>query len=167
MNANHDQYVLFEVEGTTYGIPTAHVRHIEMIEHVTVVPNASPAIDGVVFSRGQVIPALNLRARFGFARVAHTVRSRLVFVQMRDRVVGLVVDSAREFLKIASDTVRPIEQTLTGVHGNYLKGVTQAGERLILLLDLEKVLDVDQMKAAEAAESNHKSSAMNQAVRAK
>ena len=53
-----DKFVLFEINGSTYGISSDDVRHIEMLEHVTMVPNANPAIDGVVFSRGQVIPAL-------------------------------------------------------------------------------------------------------------
>ena len=143
MNTNHDKYVLFEISGTTYGIPSADVRHIEMVEHVTPVPNASSAIDGVVFSRGQVIPALNLRTRFGFAREAHTLRTRLVCVQLGERVVGLIVDAAREFLRIPAEMVRPIEQTLTGISGNYLRAVANLGERLILLLDLDAVLDVD------------------------
>jgi purine-binding chemotaxis protein CheW len=148
MNTNQDQYVLLEIEGTTYGIPSADVRHIEMVEHVTLVPNANPAIDGVVFSRGQVIPALNLRTRFGFRRAAATLRTRLVFVQVRERVVGLIVDAAREFLRIPAHQIRPIAQTLTGFNGNYLKAVANLPERLILLLDLEAVLDVERYEPA-------------------
>lgn len=143
-----DKFVLFEINGSTYGISSDDVRHIEMLEHVTMVPNANPAIDGVVFSRGQVIPALNLRTRFGFQRGETTMRTRIIFVQVRDRVVGLIVDSAREFLRIPIESIRPIEQTLTGINGNYLKAVAQAGERLILILDLDTVLDVDQYEPA-------------------
>ena len=61
VNTSHESYVLFELAGSIYGIPSQNVQHIDMFEHVTRVPNANPAIDGVVFSRGQVIPALNLR----------------------------------------------------------------------------------------------------------
>jgi chemotaxis signal transduction protein len=146
-----DKYVLFEVEGTIYGVPSNSVRHIEMVEHVTVVPNANPAIDGVVFSRGQVIPALNLRTRFGFNRQAPTLRTRIVFVQVRDRVVGLIVDTAREFLRISADKIKPIEETLTGIHGNYLKSVADVGQRLVLLLDLEQVLDVENYEPSPEA----------------
>ena len=144
MNTNHDKYVLFDLEGTTYGVSSDDVRHIEMLEHVTLVPNANPAIDGVVFSRGQVIPALNLRTRFGFSRQAPSLRTRIVFVQVGQRLVGLIVDSAREFLRIPRDAIRTIEQTLTGISGNYLTAVAQVGDRLILLLNLNAVLDVDQ-----------------------
>lgn len=147
MTNHEDKYVLFEIEGTTYGISSAEVRHIEMVEHVTIVPNANPAIDGVVFSRGQVIPALNLRTRFGFQRQAPTLRTRIVFVQVRDRLVGLIVDTAREFLRIPNEAIRPIKETLTGINGNYLKSVANV-DRLILLLDLDAVLDVGQYEPA-------------------
>lgn len=142
------KFILFEVGGSTYGVDSADVRHVEMMEHVTVVPNANPAIDGVVFSRGQVIPALNLRTRFGLPRAPFDARTRLVFVQVRDRVVGLIADSAREFISITDKTIRPIEQTLTGISGNYLKAVAKVGDRLILLVELDAILDVDSMEPA-------------------
>ena len=150
MGTEVNKFILFEVGGTTYGIASSEVRHIEMMEHVTLVPNANPAIDGVVFSRGQVIPALNLRPRFGLPRLAPDLRARLVFVQFRDRVVGLIVDSAREFISIPDHLIRPIEETLTGVRGNYLKAVAKIGNRLILLVDLEAVLNVDECVPAPA-----------------
>src|ERR1700744_3450511 len=112
MNAKTESYVLFELAGSVYGIPSQSVRHIEMFEHVTLVPNANPAIDGVVFSRGQVIPALNLRVRFGFSRENNTLRTRIIFATVHDRTVGLIVDAAREFKTIAGESIRPIEETL-------------------------------------------------------
>ena len=146
MSATHDSFVLFELAGTVYGISSQSVQHIEMFEHVTLVPNANPAIDGVVFSRGQVIPALNLRTRFGFPRQDKTLRTRIVFARVHDRTVGLVVDTAKEFRNLPADSIRPIEETLTGVNGKYLKAVTKIGERLVLILDLEAVLNVDDVQ---------------------
>jgi purine-binding chemotaxis protein CheW len=121
-----------------------------MFEQVTLVPNANPAIDGVVFSRGEVIPALNLRARFGFPRQENTVRTRIVFAMVHDRTVGLIVDTAREFRSFATESVRPIEETLSGINGKYLKAVTKAGERLVLILDLEAILNVDDVQLPSA-----------------
>ncbi len=141
--AQSETYVLFELAKAIYAIPSANVQHIEMIEHVTLVPNAHRAIDGVVFSRGQVIPALNLRVRFGFPRAERDLRTRVIFAQVGERVVGLVVDSAREFKKISSTAIRPIEKALTGIAGNYLKGLTTLDDRLVLVLDLEAVLNLD------------------------
>src|SRR6185436_14880074 len=143
MNSINETYVLLELAGSYYGLPSRNVLHIDMLEHVTLVPNAHSAIEGVVFSRGQVIPALNLRARFGFPREKHTLKTRIVFVQVLQRTVGLIADSAREFKSIPPEAIRPIEETLTGIAGNYLKAVAKVNDRLLLLLDLEKVIDVN------------------------
>jgi purine-binding chemotaxis protein CheW len=137
-----ETYVLFELAGAAYGVRTRDVQHMEMIEHITPVPNTSPAVEGVVFSRGQVIPAVNLRVRFGFPREPYTTRSRLIVVQIQQRLVGLIVDAAREFSAIPDDAVRPIQEALTGLEGNYLKGFATLGERLVLLLDLEATLNL-------------------------
>ena len=66
-----DHYILFIVAGTTYALPSHEVAHVEMVEQITRVPNAPAFVDGVVFSRGQVVPAVNLRARFGFERAPY------------------------------------------------------------------------------------------------
>ena len=95
-----EPFILFELAGTTYGVRSRFVQQIEMIDDVASVPNAHPAVEGVVLVRGQVIPALNLRSRFGFEKVERDLRSRLVVINTGNRVVGLLVDSAREFLKI-------------------------------------------------------------------
>jgi purine-binding chemotaxis protein CheW len=80
---------------------------MEMVEEITPVPNATASVEGVVFSRGQVVPVVNLRARFGFERIPPDLRSRLLIVQSNGRTVGLMVDSAREFARIAPETIRP------------------------------------------------------------
>lgn len=153
MNAKTESYVLFELAGSVYGIPSQSVRHIEMFEQVTSVPNANPAIDGVVFSRGQVIPALNLRVRFGFPRETKTLRTRIIFASVHDRTVGLIVDTAREFRNLPADSIGPIEGTLTGISGKYLKAVTTVNGRLVLILDLEAVLNVDDVQLPAGAET--------------
>jgi purine-binding chemotaxis protein CheW len=153
MNDQVESYVLFELAGSVYGIPSQSVRHIEMFEHVTLVPNANPAIDGVVFSRGQVIPALNLRVRFGFPKEKNSLRTRIVFATVHDRTVGLIVDTAREFQNLPVSSIGPIEETLTGINGKYLKAVTKVNERLVLILDLEAVLNVDDVQLPATAET--------------
>lgn len=148
-----DTYIIFELGDSTYGLRSADVLHIEMFEHITSVPNTAPAVDGVVFSRGQVFPALNLRVRFGFPRLAPTPKTRLIFVRVHDRTVALIVDSAREFRTLPADSIRPIEQTLHGVNGNYVQGVATVGGRLVLLLDVVAVLKLDDAAPLLAAES--------------
>ena len=145
-----DNYIVFTVAGTAYALPSQQVAHVEMVDRITPVPNAAGVIDGVVFSRGEVVPALNLRVRFGFERVPQDVRTRLVVVHHDGRTAGLIVDAAREFLAIPPAAIHPPNDGLTGLSGRYLSGIATFGERMILLLDLAEVLNVgDALSAGE------------------
>ena len=145
-------FIIFELAGSAYAVRSDDVLHVDMLEHLTPVPNTAPAVDGVVFSRGHVVPALNLRARFGLPRIAPTPSTRLIFIKAQQRIVALVVDAAREFRSIPRDAVRPIEHTLHGIEGNYVQGVATVKDRLVLLLDVAAVLRVGEA-AALAPES--------------
>src|SRR6185295_948107 len=138
-----EPFIIFELAGTSYGVRSRFVQQIEMIEDVASVPNAHAAVEGVVLVRGQVIPALNLRTRFGFERIERDLRSRLVVINTGTRVVGLVVDTAREFIKISPETIEPPPEALTGLSGHYLEGIATIGERMIFILNLDAVLDLD------------------------
>jgi purine-binding chemotaxis protein CheW len=137
---NADSFVLFELAGTTYAVPSGDVQQLEMIEHITPVPNAAEAVEGVVFSRGQVIPAINLRTRFGFPKIEYDLRSRLVVVNVGGRNIGLIVDAAREFKRIPPDAINPPSEALSATSGKYLEAIATIGDRLILLLNLAEVV---------------------------
>ena len=138
-----EPFILFELAGTTYGVRSNSVQQIELIDDVSTVPNAHPAVEGVVLVRGQVIPALNLRTRFGFDKIERDLRSRLVVINTGTRVVGLIVDTAREFLKIPAGSIEAPPEALTGLSGQYLEGIATIGERMILVLNLDAVLDLE------------------------
>ena len=138
-----DSYVLFELAGATYALRSDDVARLEMVGAPTPVPNAPAYVDGVVSVRGQVIPAVSLRARFGFARAEHDLRSRLIVVRAQGRTVGLVVDGAREFASIPPDTIRPLPEGIGGLSGRYLRGVAHHGERLLLIVDVPELLAHD------------------------
>ena len=112
-----------------------------MIEHVTPVPNAPAFVEGVVFSRGQVVPVINLRARFGFERATVTLRSRLLVVQHEARRVGLLADEAREFIRISDAAIKPPQEAIGGLSGNYLDGVATLGERIVLILNVREIVE--------------------------
>ncbi|HYG35264.1 MAG TPA: chemotaxis protein CheW, partial [Clostridia bacterium] len=114
INHQSDSYILFELVGTTYALSSQDVQHMELIEHITPIPNAPPFVEGVVFSRGQIIPAINLRVRFGFPRQEHTLRSRLIVVQSGQRRLGLIVDSAREFRQLPRQSILPPQEAIGG-----------------------------------------------------
>jgi len=149
-----DSYILFELAGTTYGVPSRDVQHMEMIEHITPVPNASPHVDGVVFSRGEVVPAVNLRLRFGFPKAESTLSSRLIIVKLGPRKVGLIVDAAREFRRIAADTIQPPHESITGLSGSYLAGIAKLGDRVVLLLNISEVINNGNEILSPAPESS-------------
>jgi purine-binding chemotaxis protein CheW len=141
-------YILFSVAGTSYAVQSHQVLHVEMVGHVTPVPNAPAFIEGVVFSRGQVVPVINLRARFGFERAPLDLRARLLVVQSGGRRVGLMADAAREFITIADSAIQPPNQAIGGLSGNYIEGVATLGDRIVLILDVREVVETIPTAAA-------------------
>lgn len=140
-----DTYIIFDLADSAYGIRSGDIQHVEMLEHVTPVPNTVSAVDGVVFSRGQVIPAINLRVRFGLPRQPHTNRTRLIFLKVQQRIVALIVDAAREFQRIAPESIQPIQKTLVGIEGNYVQGVATVKNRSVLILNVGAVLTMEEI----------------------
>jgi chemotaxis signal transduction protein len=141
-------YIVFGVAGTAYAVPSHQVQHMEMVEEITPVPNAPPFVEGVVFSRGQVVPVINLRARFGFDRTAINQRARLLVIQHGTRIVGLLVDEAREFLTIAEGAIHPPNEAIGNLSGSYLDGVATLGQRIVLILNIREVVEKTPLAAA-------------------
>src|SRR5262245_32896628 len=145
-----DTYILFELAGTSYAVPSNSVQQVQMVEQITPVPNALAVVEGVVYSRGRVIPALNLRVRFGFDKVPFDLRTRLVVVNVEGRVVGLLVDTAREFVRLQESMIQAPPEGITGLSGKYLEGIASIKGRLVLVLNLGAVIDVGDMEAVIA-----------------
>lgn len=141
LTSETESYVLFSLADTAYAVSSRDVERMEMVDHVTPVPNTPAFVDGVVFSRGRVVPAVNLRQRFGFVRVPYDPKTRLIIVAHGERVVGLIVDSAREFVTISAESIQPPPETMAATTGRYLRGVADADGRVILVLDVGGVLD--------------------------
>jgi len=136
-----ESYILFEVAGATYAIRSRSVQQMEMVEHITPVPNAAAFVEGVVFSRGQVVPTVNLRRRFGFEKKELDLKTRLVVVAHEGRTVGLLVDAAREFVTIPNGAIQPPPEGLSGLSGKYLQSIAKLGERLVLIIDVGEILN--------------------------
>src|SRR5579862_6982069 len=148
MQDQGDAYIVFTVAETSYALKSADVQHVDMIEHVTRVPNAAPFVDGVVFSRGQVVPAVNLRSRFGFERIPYDVRTRLIVVLDGARSIGLIADDGREFIHLPAASIQPPQDALAGTNGSYVHGIASLGGRLILVLRLDQLLTITEPLAA-------------------
>src|SRR5690349_16129799 len=126
-------FILFELAGTAYAVPSQVVQQMEMVEQITPVPNSPPFVDGVVFVRGQVVPVVNLRARFNFERAPCDIKTRLMVIAHSDRSVGLLVDSAREFITLTEDAIKPTPDAITTLSGRYLAGIANVDQRLVLI----------------------------------
>lgn len=142
VGAGADSYVLCELAGATYAIRSDDIEHLEMVGHVTPVPNAPPFVDGVTSVRGRVVPVINLRAKFGFERHEANLRTRLIVVRSSGRSVGLLVDTAREFANISESSVQPPPDGLADLSTRYLRGMAHLGERLVLVLDIQELIRV-------------------------
>jgi purine-binding chemotaxis protein CheW len=140
-NTDTKTFILFELSGTTYGLCSQAVQQMEMVEQITPVPNAPLFVEGVVFSRGQVVPAINLRRRFGFEKKPHDLKTRLVVVAHEGRTIGLIVDAAREFVAIPTNAIQPPPEAISGLSGKYLQSIVRLGERLVLIIDVDEVLN--------------------------
>jgi len=138
--AGAESYVLCELAGTTYGLRSDDIEQLEMIGQLTPVPNAPAFVDGVTSVRGRVIPVISLRARFGFERTDHTIRTRLVVVRSDGRTVGLIVDNAREFAAIPAASILPLPDGMAEMSTRYLRGTAHLGERLVFVLDVPELL---------------------------
>jgi purine-binding chemotaxis protein CheW len=135
-----ESFILFTLADATYGLPSKSVKQMEMIEQITPVPNAPPFVEGVAFSRGHVVPAINLRVRFGFERIPHDLRSRLIVVSVDDRLVGLLVDAAREFISIDKDALKAPSEAMIGLTGQYIESIANLNNRVIFILNIAEIL---------------------------
>lgn len=138
-------FILFELDQTTYGIPSDLVQQMEMVEQITPVPNSHPFVVGVSFSRGQVIPAIDLRMRFGFDKIPYTLRTRLIVINSNNRTVGFIVDTAREFVLIPPNVIQPAPEGISSLSEKYLGGIVTLAQRVILVLNVEELLKLPEL----------------------
>ena len=134
------QIVGLRIGRETYGIPIALVREIVRVPDITAVPNTQEYVEGVINLRGKIVSVMDLRKRFGESAVENNKKNRIVVVEFECRTVGLIVNSASEVLKISSSEIAPPGSVFIDGEVDYVTGVAKLGERLIILLDLSKVL---------------------------
>jgi len=162
IEVEQDQYVVFTVKGQEFGFRAMQVREISTVLGTTEVPNAPPYIEGILNLRGELTSVINFRKKFGFDPKEHDEDTRIIIVEHGDFPIGIVVDSVEEVIKIPDEIVQKIpESTTTPVSKAYMTGVGMLENRLIILLDVEKVLtktelmelgEISQMMNAEQTE---------------
>ena len=144
---DEQQLVVFDLADEGYGVDISAVREIIRLQEITRVPRTPEFVEGVINLRGKVIPVIDLRKRFGLAVEAESQDNRIVVVDIGDQDIGVVVDAVTEVLRIPTDSVEPPASVITTADSDYLLGIAKLDSRLIILLDLRKVLSVDEQGA--------------------
>jgi purine-binding chemotaxis protein CheW len=130
----------FALDREEFGIPVTQVREVIRVSEITRVPQAPPHVRGVANLRGRILAVVELRSRLGLASAALTPRSRVVVVEVRGRVLGILVDAVSQVTKVPESSVVPAPQEVVSADAAYLTGVARWQSRLIILLDLDKAL---------------------------
>jgi purine-binding chemotaxis protein CheW len=139
-----DLHVLCRIADAEYVLPATDVVQMESYAGATKVPGASTEVAGLVQIRGRVVPVLDLRVLFGFPPIEPTINSRVVVMSHGERTIGLLVDSAREVLKIPAADFQPPPPVVAQQTDGMVKAVAQAGSRLLMLIDFTKVIGEEQ-----------------------
>ena len=149
------QVVSFKLGSEEYGVDIGQVQEINRMVAVTHVPRAPQFMEGVINLRGQLIPIIDLRTRFGMDRAEHTKSTRIVVTEIGTKRIGMVVDSVSEVLRLPLEQIEEAPEMISGVDTEYIRGVGKLDERLIILLDLGKIVTGAEKRDLEVVELDH------------
>ncbi|HHW54360.1 MAG: chemotaxis protein CheW [bacterium] len=138
------QLVVFRLGSEEYGVDILQVQEIKRMLDITRVPQAPDFIEGVINLRGQIIPVLDLRRRFAFPAAERTADTRIIVVNIGELIIGLIVDTVLEVISLSKEAISPAPALVTGIDNDFLSGIGDLGERLLIILNLEKILAVDE-----------------------
>ena len=134
------QLVTFYLGKEEFAVDILNIQGINRMIEITTVPNAPDFVEGVINLRGKVIPLVNLRKRLGMPYLKWDRSTRFIVVEFTNKVIGFIVDSVSEVLRISKDTIEPPPTMMTGVNSDYVTAVAKVQDRLLILLDLQKIL---------------------------
>jgi purine-binding chemotaxis protein CheW len=129
-----------------YGVPITQVQEIITMTRPTQLPQAPDFVEGIINLRGKIIPIIDLKKRFQMGNSDITSDTRSVVVEVEGQTVGIIVDEVSEVLRLASSDIEPAPAIIGGITAEYLTGVGKIDGRLLILLDMNKIL-TDQEKA--------------------
>ncbi|WP_129596505.1 chemotaxis protein CheW [Anaerophilus nitritogenes] len=147
------QYVIFKLEGESYGVDIMNVKEITEYKQTVKVPNTPNFVDGIINLRGEIIPIINLKKRFHLEDIGIHSDTRVIVIHLKEKQVGFVVDEASQVLRITEENIEPAPDMIVGVDKKYITGVGKLEDKIVLLLDLEYVLtDEEKEKIQEISE---------------
>lgn len=145
------QVVGFRIGNETYGVRIGAVREIVRVPEITSVPSAPDTVEGVINLRGKIIPVMDLRKRFGHSEIKPDKKNRILVVELDNKLIGLIVNSASEVLKISPAEIEAPGSVFADGESGYVTGVGKLRDRLIILLDISKLLHRPELKRFEEA----------------
>lgn len=138
------QLVVFKLHNEEFGVEITDVREIVKLSHITRLPHVDDYIEGVTNLRGEVIPVISLRKRFGLTPQEETQHTRIIMLEVNNSMVGFIVDSVTETLRLPEDAIEPPPSNIAGLRAQYLAGVGKIDDRLLILLEVDKILSSDE-----------------------
>lgn len=147
------QYVVFRLDNEEYGIGIMNVREIIPYKESIKVPNTPDFIEGIINYRGNVTPIICLKKRFNISQRVEDGNTRIIVINIGDRQVGFIVDEASQTIKLDESEIDPAPSIVSSVEREYIDGVGKKEDRLIILIDLGKILtegEREELKGIEA-----------------
>ncbi|WP_425446548.1 chemotaxis protein CheW [Dethiothermospora halolimnae] len=143
------QYVIFKLGKEEYGIDIMNVKEIGPYQESIEVPNAPKFVQGIINFRGEVIPIINLKRRFNLPDKETDNNTRIIIINLKEKQVGFIVDEASETMRLQDKDIDPAPDIVGGVDKRYITGVGKSDDRLIILIDLEKILSEEEKEKIE------------------
>lgn len=148
------QLVTFKVDNEEFGVDILKVQEINKMMNITKIPNAPEYVEGVINLRGKIVPVVDLRKRLNFPQRPYDKNTRIIVVELDGMILGFIVDSVSEVLRIPESTVEPPPSMISGIESDYIEGIGRLDNRLLILLELKKVfLEHEKGKLQEIAEN--------------
>jgi len=144
-----ETWVSFRLRDEIFGFPVAHVQEVVRLENLTRVPHAPFPVRGITTLRGQILPVVDLRRRLGLGPMEIRPESRLLVISSRDRTLGLLVEGVEQVLRIFPSRIEPAPADVLTEQSDYILGVYDLDQGLMILLDLDTVMlvrDPDQIE---------------------
>ena len=144
------QCVVFELDTEAYGVDIATVEGIIKMQEITRLPQAPDFMEGITNLRGSIVPVIDLRKRFGMPDQEATRETRIVIANMGGTKVGLIVDAVSQVIRIPEDAIEPPPQMSVTINSAFIKSVAKLEDQLVILLDLDRVLNLEEREAVAA-----------------
>lgn len=139
------QFVGFRIGDEDYAIAITKIQEIILMKPITRLPDEHDAIEGLINLRGNVIPVVNLRKRFGLPAREFDDETRTVVVNTHDKTVGCVVDEVTQVMRVAADQIQPVPLSVSGNSRRFISGITRLDERLLIILDIDRLFDLAEL----------------------